>query len=921
MFPRLLLTLSFLIVLSACSGSGSSGSAPVVEPPTEIPTDPSPTDPAPEPPRGSQLAPFVLPFDDASDGVTHMGTRLNHVPAGKFGSLIVNDDGHFAFESSAQRERFWGVNITARSAFPAEQDAEAVAGRLAKFGVNLVRFHHMDHNWGGLGLIDYSQGDSQHFNTKALQRLDYFIAQLKAQGIYTNLNLINAREFMSGDGIPASIGEHEWDELDWKERQVMGFFIPEIRALEKHYAHALLSRKNPYTGLAYAEDPAIAFVEINNENSLFQQYLDGNMDLWPDSIRALLQEKWNQWLAGKHDSTEAMTDAWGARDEPLGDEMLTALKDSTFTHNGSGWVLETHEGAQATAIVDDHDREGARIEVTQGGSADWHVQLVHPGLSITKDGLYTLTFALRSPDLDSLSVAVQQHYGNYEVLTPFSFEPNADWQEYSFTFLGAANDDNVRLAFSGLGTSTGQLDLSEVSLRPGGIIGHLPDGQNLEDQTVALNQRNEGYTFGRNQDWMRFLRTLEQAYWSDMHDYVKNELGFNGLVTGTQLMNSPPSTQDEYPFIDAHAYWQHPTFPGEAWDSANWTVGNESMVNTLNNTIHQLAGQRIADKPFTVSEYQHASPNTFSSEAPLLIAAYGALQDWDGIYLFAYDARYRDTNDLDGHWEAGFFDNFFDMNQHPSKMANMALGANLFRRADVVPAEQQVRLNFSADRELDILASRGSAWNVANASHLAPPPRLAHTHRLALDTNDTPQGVDEPPSMDNGHVVVADTEQLTWDLSRAGKGVVLVDTDRTKAVIGFIDGREFDLGGVNIAVHKTEQDWATVTLSAQSGNLAQPQGAASLLLVTTGLTDNTGMAWNSARTSVGTHWGRSPSRVEIIPLTLTLPYPAERVRVWTLDSRGQRDHALPVHDAEGRSRLELDGSTATLWYEIDVQAH
>src|SRR5690625_5804813 len=126
---------------------------------------------------------------------------------------------------------------------------------------------------------------------------------------------------------------------------------------------------------------------------------------------------------------------------------------------------------------------------------------------------------------------------------------------------------------------------------------------------------------------MRFLRALEQNYWSDMHDYVKNELGFNGLVTGTQLMNSPPSTQDEYPFTDAHAYWQHPTFPGEAWDSANWTVGNESMVNTLNNTIHQLAGQRIADKPFTVSEYQHASPNTFSSEAPLLIAAYGRSEE------------------------------------------------------------------------------------------------------------------------------------------------------------------------------------------------------------------------------------------------------------------------------------------------------
>src|SRR5690625_5840674 len=150
----------------------------------------------------------------------------------------------------------------------------------------------MDHNWGGLGLIDYNHFYSHQCNTKALQLMDYFIAQLKAQGIYTNLNLINAREFMSGDGIPASIGEHEWDELDWKERQVMGFFIPEIRALEKHYAHALLSRKNPYTGLAYAEDPAIAFVEINNENSLFPHYLDDHKDLWPASIQARSQREW-----------------------------------------------------------------------------------------------------------------------------------------------------------------------------------------------------------------------------------------------------------------------------------------------------------------------------------------------------------------------------------------------------------------------------------------------------------------------------------------------------------------------------------------------------------------------------------------------------------------------------------------------------
>lgn len=549
------------------------------------------------------------------------------------------------------------------------------------------------------------------------------------------------------------------------------------------------------------------------------------------------------------------------------------------------------------------------------------MQLIHPGLSITEGELYTLSFRLRSADYASVPVDVQQHYDPYEVLVPYQLAPSDQWQEYALTFESAADDDNVRITFGGLGQNVGQLDLADVSLRSGGAMGHLADDESLETNTVALNLRNAGYTSERNQDWMRFLRALEQDYWRDMHDYVKNDLAFNGLVTGTQLMNSPPSIQNEYPFIDAHVYWQHPHFPGQPWDPANWTVANESMVNTLNNTIHQLAGQRVADKPFTVSEYQHASPNTFSSEGPLLIAAYGALQDWDGIYLFAYDARYRDAHDLDGHWDAGFFDNFFDMNQHPSKMANTAVAANLFRRGDVAPAEQQVRLNFSAERELDILASRGSAWNVANASHLNTPPRLAHTHRLALDTDDAPQGFAESPPMDSAQPVVSDTEQLTWDLSRNGKGVVLVDTERSKAVIGFINARRFTLGDFTIAVGETQQDWATVALSAQSGRLDQPESAASLLLVTTGLTDNTDMQWtSSARTSVGTNWGRSPSRVEVIPLTLTLPYPAERVSAWTLDSKSQRDQTLPVHNAESGSRLELDGSTGTLWYEIEVRA-
>jgi hypothetical protein len=45
-------------------------------------------------------------------------------------------------------------------------------------------------------------------------------------------------------------------------------------------------------------------------------------------------------------------------------------------------------------------------------------------------------------------------------------------------------------------------------------------------------------------------------------------------------------------------------------------VENESMVNQKGGTLSGLALQRVAGKPFTVTQYNHAAPNTYSSEAP-----------------------------------------------------------------------------------------------------------------------------------------------------------------------------------------------------------------------------------------------------------------------------------------------------------------
>ncbi len=854
----------------------------------------------------ADLVPFVLPFDDASGGITNL-SHLNHIPAGKHGSIRVDENGHF--QAGGEPIRFWGVNITSHSSFTSADNARNVAARLAKFGVNLVRFHHMDFGWSGLStasLIDYPQGNSRNLNAENLARLDYVIHQLKQQGIYTNLNLLNSRFFYPADGLPDAVSQ-----MNWKERHVLGFFNQDFRDLEKEYARQLLSHTNPHTGLTYAEDPAIAMVEINNENGIFQQYFSGAIDDWPDVFRRQLADHWNAWLRERYVGDGELETAWGAKTGTKVSDTL--LRNGDFISGSDHWNVEWHGGAAGTIRADSSQgRGGVRWEVTTPGVENWHAQLNQGSLSLTKGTPYTLTFSARSGHEVNLGVALQQHHGNFRIIESRRYKLNDQWQEFEFQFYADGDDENMRIIFNGFGAQSAVVHLADVSFTTGGRVGMPSSDESLKAGTLHLNRRDRAYPEARSRDWSAFLRDLEYAYWRELRDYVKETLGFQGLVAGTAIMNSPPTAQALFDFADGHAYWQHPVFPGKAWDPVNWRVGTESMVNNPHNTtLGSLARQRLQGLPFTVSEYQHASPNPFSSEGPLLVAAYGALQDWDGVMMFAYDAGRNDN------WDTRRVDNFFSMNAHPTKMAAMLAGALIFRRGDVSPAEQEVAIPFNADSELNILATKGTGWNVANASHLEVPRELALQHRLTLDLSGE-QRPSTPLPTSEGPVYRADTGQLIWDVSRSDKGVVTVNSPHSKAVVGFIDDRSFDLDGVHISVGATRRDWTTVSIHAMDGRFDQPEHPARLLVITTGMMENTDMPWNETGDSVGSTWGKPPTRIEVIPATLDLPFAASRIRAWALNETGQRMSEMPVIENTDHARLEL-GQAPTLWYEIEVR--
>ena len=203
-----------------------------------------------EVPSEEGLFPFVISYDMAR-GATDFSQLLD-APAGKHGFTRI-EDGHFV--NDAGRIRFNGVNIVGGANFPSHEGAERMARRLVHFGFNCVRLHYFD-------LVDYrfrlihekgllvDDGTWCTIDPVQREKFDYLVYQLKKHGIYINVNLLVGRRFK---------GKNAYDRV--------------LQQKELDYARNLFTHVNPYTGLSLAEDPAVAMVELNNEDALFMKYL------------------------------------------------------------------------------------------------------------------------------------------------------------------------------------------------------------------------------------------------------------------------------------------------------------------------------------------------------------------------------------------------------------------------------------------------------------------------------------------------------------------------------------------------------------------------------------------------------------------------------------------------------------------------
>jgi len=267
-----------------------------------------------------------FPLDDPELGELDLSKLLDR-PAGKHGFVRVDEAGHFRFADGTP-VRFFGTNLVGARCCPTKEQARKWAARLAAYGVNLLRFHAFDSAWAPI--IDASGGNTRKLDPNALERMDYFIAELRKRGVYVYLDLLDYRKFLPGD----KVREADRMATHW-EHSMKGasIFNPRLVELQKEYATLLLTHRNPFTGLRYVDDPAVAVVEITNENSVF--YLSNERLILP-SYAAELKKLWNRWLLTRYGTRTALAKAWTRPDG------FCALRKDETPENGSVTLPTRH---------------------------------------------------------------------------------------------------------------------------------------------------------------------------------------------------------------------------------------------------------------------------------------------------------------------------------------------------------------------------------------------------------------------------------------------------------------------------------------------------------------------------------------------------------------------------------------------------
>jgi hypothetical protein len=135
-------------------------------------------------------------------------------------------------------------------------------------------------------------------------------------------------------------------------------------------------------------------------------------------------------------------------------------------------------------------------------------------------------------------------------------------------------------------------------------------------------------------------------------------------------------------------------------------------------------------------------------------------------------------------------------------------------------------------------------------------------------------------------------------------------------MVGFLGKQRGQLPGWEVRMRETPLNFAALILTGVDNRRVEE--ASSLLLTAVARVENTGMQWNTDRTSVGKNWGEGPTLVEGVPATITIHTSARSANVFALDGTGKRKSKVESKLSGRRLTFDIGAEHKTLWYEVET---
>lgn len=863
--------------------------------------------------------PFSIPLDDTikSDYFPNFPSE----EAGKHGFVTKTDDGNLKFTDGTQA-RFFGTAVALKAAFPDSLQAITTAQHLKKLGVNLLRLEDIDniYSWGQqYSFLEVING--KRLNDEQMRKLDWFIYQLKKNGIYSYITLQSARSAGIEDGIPFA------DSVLWKGTGMYQIF-PQARAAHKTVCNLLLNHINPFTNKAYKDEPALAMIEIMNIGSYTSldrrqmlNYNKAGYTLCYNHSRRV-DTLFAEFLQKKYGSTAQIRNAWATQIPQGGFPNL--LKEGGFEGEFEKyWSVFSNE-ATVTPILINNDSvpEGTfamqlRIRNTKG---NLYAAYMAQAVEMQFNKLYLLSFKAKCSNAQGREIIVQNNEaidGGLYAGTSKKIMVAPFWQKHEIPMLLPIKPTAPIAIYFYFGDVDGELKFDDLQIREVEPAGLLP-AESVEMNNIVRiprgNDANYLVNSKRVQDQYEFYNFLDKDYQTDLTNHIRDIIGAKQLLAGfgaywaSDICDALKQRYNDVSQVST--YWD---YAGN--DNNNrWLINNYSPIRSYGyaTSIYDIASKAHEKQPL-IASVQTVFPNRYMSELALFVPSYGLHQEWDGIIWNYYLQGFSDTeqNVVDSaQWS--------QHSKNPALMSMMPSMANIFRNGLVKKALNTLKIQQSESRA-NLIPRMENFWgNYAIPTYF--PGYAMVMNKVVIDSINAqnPSQVNDIgfPAQTPGEIVT-DTREIDWEYN---SGVLTVNSPTVQAASGFLARSSGAITDNMSVTSSTQNETATIVWTGVLPNQKLDSVGRTFLTVSS-RSEPSDWKWLDSSRAEG--WGKAPMLMDVVKarIAFKLNQSVKAVRVLPLDEKGQKlSEPFFATKSGDEFRITIDQSqTKTPWFSLEQQ--